>query len=115
MGRVIRRAQVIEFAGFWSLDGDFLANSILSDSLEPQALILLARADGAGDLRCDPQAGRDSRKGQDQDARISIMARANAQGPDTLPQTCLRPTRTSPLADRGRAIHSVHTAASGLA
>ena len=115
MGRVIRRAQVIEFAGFWSLDGDFLANSILSDSLEPQAVILLARADGAGDLRCDPQDGRDFRKGQDQDARISIMARANAQGPDTLPQTCLRPTRTNPLADRGRAIHSVHTAASGLA
>ena len=24
-------------------------------------------------------------------------------------QTCLRPTRTNPLADRGRAIHSVHT------
>src|ERR1700720_167739 len=111
MGRVIRRAQAIEFAGFWSLDGDFLANSILSDSLESQAVILLARADGAGDLRYDPQAGRDFRKGQDQDARISsIMARANAQGPDTLPQTCLRPTRTNPLADRGRAIHSVHTA-----
>jgi transposase len=46
---------------------------------------------------------------QTADARISIMARANAQGPDTLPQTCLRPTRTNPLADRGRAIHSVHT------
>jgi len=59
--------------------------------------------------RCDSQAGRDFRKGQDHDARISIMARANTQGPDTLPQTCLRPTRTNPLADRGRAIHSVHT------
>src|SRR6266849_6323878 len=54
MGRVIRRAQVIEFAGFWSLDGDFLANSILSDSLESQAVILLARADGSGGFAMRP-------------------------------------------------------------
>ena len=42
------------------------------------------------------------------------MARANAQGPDTLLQACLRPTRTNPLADRGRAMHSVHTTHSGV-
>src|SRR5215471_2234001 len=51
---------------------------------------------------------------EDQDARISIMARANAQGPDTLLQACLRPTRTNPLADRGRPMHSVHTTHSGV-
>jgi hypothetical protein len=29
MGWMIGRAQVIEFAGFWPLEGYFLANSIL--------------------------------------------------------------------------------------
>jgi hypothetical protein len=29
MGWMIEPAQVIEFAGFWPLEGDFLANSIL--------------------------------------------------------------------------------------
>src|SRR5262249_60340601 len=49
MGWMIGFAQVIEFAGFWPLERDFLANS-----LESQAVILLARADGAGEFwRCD--------------------------------------------------------------
>jgi len=43
-----RPAQVIEFAGFWPLEGDFLQIDF-EDSLESQAVILLARADGAGD------------------------------------------------------------------
>jgi hypothetical protein len=52
MGWMIEPAQVIEFAGFGpcraiSLQIDF------EDSPESQAVILLARADGAGDLRCD--------------------------------------------------------------
>ncbi len=42
---------------------------------------------------------------EDRGARISIMARVNAQGPHTLQQTGSRPTRKNPLADRGRAIH----------
>jgi hypothetical protein len=45
------RAQVIEFAGFWPLERDFLANRF-EDSLESQAVILLARADAAGEF-CD--------------------------------------------------------------
>jgi hypothetical protein len=45
------RAQVIEFAGFWPLERDFLANRF-EDSLESQAVILLARADAAGES-CD--------------------------------------------------------------
>jgi hypothetical protein len=45
------RAQVIEVAGFWSLERDFPANRF-EDSLESQAVILLARADGAGGV-CD--------------------------------------------------------------
>jgi hypothetical protein len=48
---------------------------------------------------------------EDRGARISIMARVNAQGPDTLQQTGSRPTRKNPLADRGRAIHSERTGA----
>ena len=42
---------------------------------------------------------------EDRGARISIMARATAQGPDTLRQTVRDQLRTNPLADRGRAIH----------
>jgi hypothetical protein len=42
---------------------------------------------------------------EDRGTRISIMARVNAQGPDTLQQTGSRPTRKNPLADRGRALH----------
>ena len=42
---------------------------------------------------------------EDRGTRISIMARVNAQRPDTLQQTGSRPTRKNPLADRGRAIH----------
>jgi hypothetical protein len=51
MGWMIGRAQVIEFAGFWPLERDFLANRF-EDSLESQAVILLARADAAGEF-CD--------------------------------------------------------------
>jgi hypothetical protein len=40
-------AQVIEFAGFWTSGSCLLANSILRKS---RAVILLARADGAGNL-----------------------------------------------------------------
>jgi hypothetical protein len=37
---------------FLAFGGRFPCKSILRDSLESQAVILLARADGAGDLRC---------------------------------------------------------------
>jgi hypothetical protein len=46
---------------------------------------------------------------EDRGTRISIMARVNAQRPDTLQQTGSRPTRKNPLADQGRAIHSERT------
>jgi len=45
------RAQVIEFAGFWPLECDFLAID-LRISLESQVVFLLARADAAGEF-CD--------------------------------------------------------------
>ena len=46
MGWMIGHAQVIEFAGFWPLEGDSLQIDF-EDSLESQAVILLARVDGA--------------------------------------------------------------------
>jgi hypothetical protein len=49
---------------------------------------------------------------EDRGARISIMARATAQGPDTLLQTCLRPTRKNLLAgslQRAESVLSGHS------
>jgi hypothetical protein len=55
MGWMIGHAQVTEFAGFWPLEGDFLANSILRIPSNREAVIL--RADGAEDLRCGHASG----------------------------------------------------------
>src|SRR5262245_50201379 len=56
------RARVIEFAGFWAFGSCLPANSILRISLESRAMILLARADGAGNFAMRPRERRESGK-----------------------------------------------------